>query len=163
MIAATLREVDDSISLQFDRTVNASANATFSALVKPTLLEKWLAEAEFEASVGGVVHLVWPGSGEMHGVVERFDSPSLVAYTWDEENGSSLVRWDVAPIDDASCTLRLTHSGTKRDDASGFGAGWQSHLEALDAVLAGSSSNGEQRNERYEELHPDYVKAVAAL
>jgi uncharacterized protein YndB with AHSA1/START domain len=163
MISATLREVDSSVTLQFDRTVNASASATFDALVKPTLLEKWLADAEFDPSVGGVVHLVWPGSGEMNGVVQLFERPSLVAYTWDEENGSSLVRWEVEPTNDASCTLRLIHSGTKKDDASGFGAGWQSHLEALDAVLAGTSSNAETRNERYEELQPDYVKAVAAL
>jgi uncharacterized protein YndB with AHSA1/START domain len=163
MIAATLREVDESVTLQFDRAVNASTGATFDALVKPTLLQKWLADAEFDPSVGGVVHLVWPGSGEMNGVVQLYDSPTLVAYTWDEENGSSLVRWEIAPIDDASCTLRLIHSGTKKEDASGFGAGWQSHLEALDAVLAGTSSNAEQRNERYEELHREYVKAVAAL
>jgi uncharacterized protein YndB with AHSA1/START domain len=163
MITATLQVVDSTITLQFDRVVNASANATFEALVKPTLLQKWLADAEFDSSVGGSVHLVWPGSGEMNGVVQLYVAPTLVAYTWDEESGSSLVRWEVTSTDVASCTLRLIHSGTKRDDAAGFGAGWQSHLEALDAILSGATSSQDQRNERYEELHSDYVKAVAAL
>jgi uncharacterized protein YndB with AHSA1/START domain len=126
-------------------------------------LKGWLAEAEVEGAVGGEVHLVWPGMGEMRGVVQIRDEPSVVEYTWDESEGSSLVRFEIAPVNDDASTLRLIHSGTSIEGAPGFGAGWQSHLEALDVVLAGGESTPDQRNERYEELQPSYVEAVAQL
>ena len=153
----------ESVTLRYDRPVAASPAETWSALVEPSLLKEWLAEAEFDARVGGAVHLVWPGQGEMRGTVQACDVPSVIEYTWDESDGSSLVRFEVSARGDNETSLRLIHSGASKEGAPGFGAGWQSHLEALDIVLAGGESTGDQRNERYEELHPSYLEAVAQL
>jgi uncharacterized protein YndB with AHSA1/START domain len=153
----------DNVTLRFDRTVAASPAAIWAALVEPPLLKEWLAEAEFDAKVGGAVHFVWPGMGEMHGTVQACDVPSVIEYTWDESDGSSLVRFEVTAMDDDESSLRLIHSGASREDGAGFGAGWESHLEALDVVLAGGTSTPDDRNERYESLHPSYVEAVARL
>jgi len=161
MTEATLQVDGDSVTLRFERTVAAPPSAVWSGLVEPSLLKEWLAEAEFDARVGGAVHLVWPGMGEMHGVVRACDVASLIEYTWDEAEGTSVVRWQIAPLDDDRSSLRLIHSDTTKEGAAGFGAGWQSHLEALDVVLAGGRSTPDQRNERYEELHAEYLEAVA--
>jgi uncharacterized protein YndB with AHSA1/START domain len=163
MTEATLEAVSDGVTLRFERRVAASPGATWSALVEPSTLKAWLAEADVDPTIGGAVHLVWPGQGEMRGVVQVWEEPSVIQYTWDESDGSSVVRFEVAPDGESASTLRLIHSGTTKEGAAGFGAGWQSHLEALDTVLAGGTSTAGERDERYEELHPSYVEAVARL
>lgn len=163
MVDASFLAFEDNVTLQFDRVIAAAPMDLWSALTEPVELAKWLADAEFDASVGGAVHLVWPGSGEMRGTVQECNVPSLLEYTWDESDGSSLVRWEVASSGDGQSTLRLVHSGASKDGAAGFGAGWQSHLEALDEVMGGGSSDQVARDARYEELHPMYVDAVGEL
>lgn len=163
MADGKLERDGDHVTLRFARAVAASPDTVWSALVEPSMLQEWLAEAEFDARVGGDVHLVWPGMGEMRGTVQVCDEPSVIEYTWDESDGASLVRFEVAASGDAKSSLRLIHSGSSLEGAAGFGAGWQSHLEALDVVLAGGASTPDQRNERYEELHPSYVEAVDQL
>jgi uncharacterized protein YndB with AHSA1/START domain len=163
VIDASFLAFDDNVTLQFDRVIAAAPMDVWAALTEPVALAKWLADAQFDASVGGTVHLVWPGSGEMRGTVQECNVPSLLEYTWDESDGSSLVRWEVASSGDGQSTLRLVHSGASKDGAAGFGAGWQSHLEALDVVIAGGESTKAQRDARYEELHPDYRNAVDDL
>jgi uncharacterized protein YndB with AHSA1/START domain len=163
MVDASFLSFDDNVTLQFDRTVAAAPMQLWAALTEPAELAKWLAEAEFDASVRGSVHFVWPGSGEMRGTVQECDVPSLLEYTWDESDGASLVRWEVASSGDGQSTLRLVHSGASKDGAAGFGAGWQSHLEALDVVMSGGSSSKTQRDERYEALQAEYLKAVEEL
>jgi uncharacterized protein YndB with AHSA1/START domain len=159
----TMTLEDGLVTLRYDRGVTASPGAVWSALVEPLMLEKWLAEAELDVRVGGALHLVWPGQGEMRGVVQACSAPSLIEYTWDESDGASLVRFEVSANGEFESSLRLIHSGASLEGAPGFGAGWQSHLEALDIVLAGGESSTDQRNERYEELHPAYLALAAQL
>ena len=47
---------------------------------------------------------------------------------------------------------------------TGFGAGWQAHLEALERVATGRAA-GEAADwwERYRELRPEYERAAEAL
>jgi uncharacterized protein YndB with AHSA1/START domain len=163
MIDASFLAFDDNVTLQFDRVIAAAPMDLWAALTEPAELATWLADAEFDASVGGAVHLVWPGSDEMRGTVQEYNVPSLLEYTWDESDGSSLVRWEIASSGDGQSTLRLVHSCASKDGAAGFGAGWQSHLEALDIVMSGGSSMQSERDARYEELRPKYLDAVAEL
>lgn len=150
-----LEPTGPTVTVRFERGVQASPEEVWAALTEPQLLAAWLAEAEFEATVGGKVHLVWPGQGEMHGAVTVLRAHGELEYSWHEPSGSSLLRFEVEPAQGGS-TLRLLHFGTSPKDAPGFGAGWQSHLEALDLVLAGKSSAPEERDARYEALKPSY-------
>jgi len=154
----TLARVDASVTITFVRTVAATPEASFRALVDPALLERWLAAATLEAVVGGGVHLVWPGEGEMRGVVTDVADARVLEYSWSEGDADaapSLVRWELEPTDGAT-TLRLVHAGAAESDAVGLAAGWQSHLEALDEVLAGRSMDRAQRDARCDELVPAY-------
>jgi uncharacterized protein YndB with AHSA1/START domain len=144
------------VTVRFERSVSATPEEVWSALTDPAIIEGWLAEAEFEAAEGGKVHLVWPdGQGEMRGSVTKCVPHRELEYSWNESSGTSLLRFELEPAG-AGSTLRLEHFGTSPEDAPGFGAGWQSHLEALDAVLSGDTSAAEDRDARYTELRAEY-------
>lgn len=143
------------VTVRFERTVSAPPEEVWAALTEPKQIEAWLAEAEFDATEGGKVHLVWPDQIEMHGSVTKCNPHRELEYSWNESSGTSLLRFELAPHGDGSALL-LEHFGTSPEDAPGFGAGWQSHLEALDVVLAGSESVPEDRDARYKELRPAY-------
>jgi uncharacterized protein YndB with AHSA1/START domain len=149
-----LEPMGPSVTVRFTRTVAAPPQAVWEALTEPKLLEAWLAHAEFDAAEGGAVHLVWPGQGEMHGSVLTCVPTSELEYSWNEAS-ASMLRFELAP-DGAGSTLQLIHAGASPDDAVGLGAGWQSHLEALDTVLAGGASTPADRDARYEQLKPAY-------
>ena len=153
----TLERTGDTVTVRFDRDVDATPGQVWEALTEPALLKAWLANAEFEGAVGGKVHLVWPGGeGEMHGIVLEFDPCSALEYSWSEsEISSTVLRFEVEPAETGS-TLRLLHRGTTPKDAIGFGAGWQAHLEALDWVLAGKDTSDFDGDARYTELQPAY-------
>lgn len=152
----TLEPTGPTITVRFERSVSADPETVWAALTEPERLEAWLAAAEFDAAEGGKVHLVWPdGQGEMHGSVTRIVPHAELEYSWNETSGSSLLRFELEPAA-AGSTLRLEHYGTSPDDAAGFGAGWQSHLEALDHVLAGGTSLPADRDARYQALRPAY-------
>jgi uncharacterized protein YndB with AHSA1/START domain len=150
-----LQPTGPTVTVQFERDVAAPPEQVWQALTDPKLIEAWLAEAEFDATVGGKVHFVWPGQGEMHGSVTKCVPHDELEYSWNEATGASLLRFELEPAR-AGSTLRLEHYGTAPHDAPGFGAGWQSHLEALDAVLAGGESAASDRDARYNELKPVY-------
>jgi uncharacterized protein YndB with AHSA1/START domain len=148
------------VTVQFDRSINAPTEDVWAAITEPRLLGAWLADAELEGIVGGKIHLVWPGQGEMRGVVTVYEPNEVLEYSWNEEH-SSLLRLEVVATESGS-TLRLIHSDTMRADAAGLGAGWQSHLEALDDVLAGTPSAATSRDARYEALRPEYERLLEA-
>jgi uncharacterized protein YndB with AHSA1/START domain len=152
----SLLETGPTVTVRFERAVSAPPAAVWSALIDPTRLAAWLAEAEFDATIGGKVHLTWPDDGgEVHGSVTKLVEQRELEYSWNEGSGSSLLRFGLAPAGEHS-SLVLEHFGTSPEDAPGFGAGWQSHLEALDVVLAGGESAPANRDARYKELRPAY-------
>ena len=77
-----------------------------------------------------------------------------------EEGSISHVRFELAS-DAGGTVLVLEHSLIAPDSAPGIGAGWHSHLDALDALLDGSHQAPRDWSERYEELLPGYQRAAA--
>jgi uncharacterized protein YndB with AHSA1/START domain len=157
----TLERTGGTFTVRFERAVSATPEMLWTALTEPTWLGRWLAAAEFDAAIGGKVQLVWPGQGEMHGVVLACEPHSAIEYSWTEAV-SSVLRFELQATG-AGCGLRLLHTGTTAEDAPGFGAGWQSHLEALDVVLGGGTSTAAERDARYNALRPAYDELLAAL
>jgi uncharacterized protein YndB with AHSA1/START domain len=155
-----LKASGSTVTVQFDRSIAAAPEELWAAITEPRLLGEWLAEAELEGIIGGKVHLTWSDQNEMRGVVTVFEPNEVLEFSWNEEH-SSLLRLEVGETASGS-TLRLIHSDSTREDAPGFGAGWQSHLEALDLVLAGKASDTSSRDARYEELRPDYDRLLEA-
>ena len=144
------------VTVRFERRVAAPPEDVWAALTEPKQIEAWLAEAEFEATEGGKVHLVWPDQGEMHGSVTKYRPARASSSTPGTSRRARRCSASSSSPPARGSTLLLEHYGTSPEDAPGFGAGWQSHLEALDAVLAGNASAAADRDARYQELRPAY-------
>jgi uncharacterized protein YndB with AHSA1/START domain len=153
----TLTPEDSAVTVRFSVALPAPPDRVWQAITDPQLIACWLADAEFEAELGGRVHLTWPGQDQMHGVVLDISPPEYLSYSWIEEGGSSELSFDLAPAANDSTLLTLTHRGTSVEDAPGFGAGWHSHLESLELVLSDVETSAEQRDARYHELRPQYT------
>jgi uncharacterized protein YndB with AHSA1/START domain len=141
------------------RHYGATPEEVWAALTEPHQVKNWLAEMTIEPRAGGRISFRWEAGETETGEVRVFDPPRTFEYTW-EEGSISHIRFQLAPDADGT-VLVLEHSLIAPDSAAGIGAGWHSHLDALDAVLGGSHQAPRDWNERYEELLPDYRHAAA--
>ena len=133
----------------------------WAALTEAGQLGAWLAPGEFEPWPGGRVALRFTESDNvLAGVVTACDPPRLLEYTWqgsDVDRGS--VRWELSAEPDGT-GLVLTHSvpESARDFLSRALPGWQTHLERLDALLAGNPLPWSRQ--RWQELHDRYAQTI---
>jgi uncharacterized protein YndB with AHSA1/START domain len=156
-----LRNDGDRVAVRFERDLPASPAEVWAALTEPTLLVRWLARAEVELEVGGVVSLRFDDGAMEGGRILALDPPRLLEYEWNHTGEPpSVVRFELAPTA-AGTRLVLDHRLLGSETGPGYGAGWQAHLEALDAVLAGGDPGDWWR--RFETLRPTYEAQAAAL
>jgi len=141
------------------RHYDATPEEVWTALTEPDQVEKWLAAMTIEPHAGGRVGFTWDSGDTQVGKVRFFDPPRVFEYTW-EQGSLSHIRFELYADDDGT-RLVLLHSLVKADSAVGIGAGWHSHLDALDALLDGSHQAPADWNARYEELRPAYEQAAA--
>jgi uncharacterized protein YndB with AHSA1/START domain len=152
----TLERTDEGITVEFTLVIPTSPAEVWKAITDPSVISRWLAHAEFDASPGGRVHLKWNEEDEMHGEVIEFSPPQHLSYSWIETDGTSKLSFDLHAVDGDTTHLTLSHSRTTEENAPGFGAGWHAHLEGLVLVLTGGDSSAEVRDARYRELRPEY-------
>ena len=129
----TVRRDGDRRAVRFERTFPASPEEVWAALTKPERLRRWLADGVFQEHVGGRLELSFD-DGTIEGTVREVDRPRLLEYEWVEGEKRSIVRFQLEPADHGTL-LVLDHHRLPADAAAGFGAGWHSHLDALDAAL----------------------------
>jgi uncharacterized protein YndB with AHSA1/START domain len=147
-------------SVRFERHLDASADEAWAILTQSDQLVRWLlADAVIEPRVGGAVSLRWEGSGEVSGTVSIFDPPRLLEYSWGEAAGTSIVRFELRPEADG-VRLVLDHRELPPSAHAGVGAGWHTHLDSLEALLASKDFDFWPR---FHELEPAYEERVAAL
>ncbi len=70
-----------------------------------------------------------------------------------------MARFELRP-DGTGTTLVLDHRGLPPSAIAGYGAGWHSHLDSLDAHVNGGQSDW---SARFEELGAEYEREAAAL
>ena len=140
------------------RHFDATPEEVWAALTEPEQVTNWLAEMTIEPRAGGRISFRWEGGQTETGEVRVFDPPQTFEYTW-TEGSLSHVRFELSS-GPAGTVLVLEHSLIPPDSAAGIGAGWHSHLEALEALLRGSHRAPRDWNARYEELLPDYQRAA---
>lgn len=146
-------------TVRFERHFDATADELWATLTEPDRIHNWLlAETSFEPRVGGAVNFRWDGSGECSGLVSIFDPPRELEYSWIEGSGTSIVRFEVRPVDSGGVVLTLEHRELPPSAHAGVGAGWHAHLDALSALLA---SEPFEFWARFHELEPPYEKLVA--
>jgi len=159
----TMERSDGAFAVRFSRDLDATPESVFRCLVDPAQLSKWLATATVEPVVGGGIHLRWDaGHDEIRGVVTEFVDGRVLECSWSAGDGDdvpSLLRLEVEPLD-GTTRLHLVHAGVAKDEAADLGARWQSHLEALEELLAGRTPARPVGAARYEALLGDYRALV---
>ena len=143
-------------TLRFERRLEHPPERVWRALTDPGELAVWLvAAAELEPRLDGAVTLRWVGDASATGRIVAWQPPEELAYTWDEGEGESLVRFSLTADGDGTRVV-LTHEGI--DSLSGFGAGWHAHLDMLEGLLHGRAVDWQ---ERWDELRPRYEEVMS--
>jgi len=107
-------------------------------LTDPAKLPEWLAPGRIEPRVGGTARLDFPDSGTViDSQVSAWDAGRTLEYSWSSPGEPARpVRWDIAP-DGAGTHLTLTLRIPDGEDPSRACAGWEAHLQMLEAALEG--------------------------
>ncbi|HEX2293146.1 MAG TPA: SRPBCC family protein [Gaiellaceae bacterium] len=156
-----LRSEGDRAGVRFERRYEASPEEVWSALTEPERLTRWLANvAEVDLRVGGRFVLVWNEGDENHrddGRIRALEPGRLLELDWTYPGEpDSVARFELRPDGDGTI-LVLDHRGLPPAAIAGYGAGWHSHLDSLDAHLAGSEADWDAR---FEELGPTYEESA---
>jgi uncharacterized protein YndB with AHSA1/START domain len=154
----TIRLDGETRTVRHVRHFDATAEEVWAALTEPDHVRNWLAEMTIEPRPGGRVTFRWDMGETQEGEVRVFDPPRTFEYTW-EQGALSHIRFELS-ADGTGTQLVLEHSLIAPDAAAGIGAGWHSHLDAMDALLTQSIRPPTDWTVRYEQLLPDYQDAA---
>jgi uncharacterized protein YndB with AHSA1/START domain len=153
------RESEDRATVHFERVYDYRQHELWSALTEPEQLRGWLGDAEVDLRVGGRIVIRFGDTADevAQGTIRELDPPRLLEYDWTFPGESdSVLRLELQPRGEGTL-LVLDHRRLPRAAAAGYGAGWHAHLDGLDALLAGASSDWDSR---FAELLPDYKAAA---
>jgi uncharacterized protein YndB with AHSA1/START domain len=160
--AETLRRDGGYVEAKLIRLFWRRPDEIWTALTEPAELAKWLAPGRIEPHAGGRVRLDFAESGTViDSEVSAFEDGRAVEFSWSRE-GEPLrpVRWCVAPSG-VGARLTVTLKTPEGEDAARACAGWEAHLEMLEATLEGAPIGFPF--ERFKAAREAYKPRVAAL
>ena len=136
--------------------------AVWRMLTDPAKLPEWLAPGRIEPRVGGAARLDFADSGTViDSQVTAYADGRLLEYSWSTPaEPRRPVRWEIAP-DGEGCRLTLTLRTPQGEDPGRACAGWEAHLEMLEAALEGVPIKFPF--ERFKAARDAYREKVAAL
>lgn len=156
-----LRTDPDHCTLSFERRLAAPIERVWAALTDPAQLGGWLADSTVDLRIGGrIVHEFDPddAGSQVEGTILLLDPPTTLEYEWRfSGEAESVLRYDLL-ADGQGTRLSLTHRLLGSNQAAGYGAGWHTYLDALDALLAGSAPGDWEAG--FGALLPDYQAAL---
>jgi uncharacterized protein YndB with AHSA1/START domain len=151
---------NDDLRVVFRRRYAKPIEKVWAAVTMPERLADWLAEAEIEPRVGGIVRFTWASANHsMEGKVVAYDPPRTFAWTWPLDGRDTVVSFDLA-ADGDGCWLTLTHAGLSPTgkDGGGVRAGWHSHLEGVADAIEGRATAWATVVAREKAISPSYPK-----
>lgn len=164
MVEGKLRSEGDRAGVRFERRYDFAPEEVWSALTDPVRLGRWLTNVvELELRAGGRFLLVWnedDGDQRTDGRIRALEPGRVLELDWSYPGEpDSVARFELRPDGDGTI-LVLDHRGLAPAAIAGYGAGWHSHLDSLDAHLAGRETDW---SARFEELGPAYERQAAAV
>ncbi len=139
MDSADLTRTDGAVIARLTRHIGRPSETVWRMLTDPAKLADWLAPGRIELAVGGAARLDFPDSGTViESRVSAFEPGRRVEFSWSRP-GEPLrpVRFEVAPAGSAT-RLTLTVTTPAAEDAARACAGWEAHLQMLQAALDGA-------------------------
>jgi uncharacterized protein YndB with AHSA1/START domain len=142
-------------SVKFERILPGPIERVWSFLVEPEKRALWLCGGKTEPSIGGRVEMLFnneslSGEGDIeppekykkyagptsfYGTVIAYEPPRLLTHSWDFEDESSEVTYELTE-QDGQVKLVLTHRRlSSREEIVSVCGGWHTHLDILVDVL----------------------------
>jgi uncharacterized protein YndB with AHSA1/START domain len=133
-----IRKVEGGYEARLERVIDHGAQEIWSELTDPEKLPQWLAPGEIERKVGGRARLDFVDSGiRIDSAVTAFEPLTVLEYSWSGPGEPPRpVRWTLRPQCETT-RLTLTLRLPDGDDVARSCAGWEAHLEMLEAALEG--------------------------
>lgn len=141
--------------LRFERILPAPVDTVWKYLTDGELRQRWFMGGSLDGRVGGEIGFVFDHDrlsdddvpmpekyADKKGArwtetITRYEPPHAIAYTFGT-NSDSVATFELADAGNGKTLLTLVHSRIPTADAAAnFGGGWSSHLEVLEARLAG--------------------------
>ena len=153
-------ESDDRRAVRFERVYDYRPDEVWAAITEPEQLRRWLGETELDLRDDGRGSVRF-GEDEIATLrVRRVEPGRFVEYDWAyPDEPLSLLRLEVEPRGEGTL-LVLDHRQLAVKDVVDYSAGWHSHLDALEQLLAGESHDWQRR---FGELRTTYVDLADAL
>jgi uncharacterized protein YndB with AHSA1/START domain len=153
------QEAHDRRGVRFERVYDYRPEELWAAITEPEQIRGWLGETELDLD-GGRGSIRFDGGGSVGLRVRRVEPGKLVEYDWEiPGEPPSVLRVELEP-QDRGTLLVLDHRRLSAAQATGYGAGWHAHLDALEQLLVGGSIVWD---ERFDEVQPAYVESAEAL
>ena len=132
------------------------------ALTDPAMLAQWLAPGGIELKLGGAARLDFADSGTViDSRVSALEPGHVLEYSWSgPDEPLRPVRWELA-ADGEATALSLIQKTPAAEDPGRACAGWEAHLEMLQAALEGVPIKFPF--ERFKAARDAYRPLVAAL
>ena len=150
-------ELLDESTVRFERLLPGPIERVWSYIVDSDKRRQWLCAGDIGEGDGANVDMIFrndtlsnaedievpekyrdmPNEMAFTGTVTRWDPPHAVAHTWDFEEESSEVLYELEEVGD-KVRLVLTHRRLETSDTIlSVSGGWHTHLDILVDVLAG--------------------------
>jgi uncharacterized protein YndB with AHSA1/START domain len=153
-------ESENHRAVRFERVYDYRPDELWAAITEPAQIRGWLGEADVELREGGDGTLKLDDQMTARLRVRQLEPGRFVEYDWDFPNEPpSILRLEVEARGEGTL-LVLDHRRLASEDAAEYGAGWHSHLDALELMLAGRSHDWQ---DRFNELHPAYRDQAAGV
>lgn len=132
-----LRHEGGTATVRFDRRYATDVADLWEAVTSPDRISRWFAPISGDTAVGGTFTIHFDDADAPSCRVVACDPPRGFAWEWDHGGvRTSHIEVSVRADGDGS-VLHLVHTGLAQDGASDYAAGWQAHLNALGADVAG--------------------------
>jgi len=152
----------DRVVVQLEGIYDTDITDLWSALTEPHRLARWLARVEGDLRLGGNFSAYLDATDEhAAGEVVVCEPPRRLHVTWRSDDVEETAIAVELTEDGDRTRLVLEERGVQREQAAGYGAGWQAHVEALGAHLAGEQA-ADWRS-RWTELLPAYQEQAEGL
>jgi uncharacterized protein YndB with AHSA1/START domain len=135
---AELARDDTYVTATMTRLIDHPPEVIWRALTEPGMLAQWLAPGRIELTRGGAARLDFADSGTViDSQVSACEPGRVLEYSWSSP-GEPLrpVRWELAR-DSQGTRLTLIQKTPIGEDPGRACAGWEAHLEMLQAALEG--------------------------
>ncbi len=157
-IIGTLRSVQGKGVVRMEGRYDTDIDDLWSALTDAQRLARWIAEVEGDLRLGGEFRATFTSGWEGPGRVDVCEPPRHLLVTMTPGGEDETVIEAELVADGDRTRLVVEERGLPLEELAAYGAGWQTHVEDLAALLEGRERTDWRT--RWTELSPAYREEI---